>query len=554
MHTSQQPRVRMAAASRAAAAFVDGRYDEAIQLFAEASESSGVTDADRAVLLCNRAATYERLRLWPSMLADSERALECDAANLRAHVLRAAALRALGRASAEEAYDHALSCCGGGDVVLLAELALISRPASRAGTNGRGGVASPSAGAAPSPASPLGVMIRTGHGVISPPLSPTADASPAASASPALQGVISPTLSPHGVISPPLSPTVPASPATPTSPPVMGVTTASAQQHAGSGASTPSSAGSTSAPNGCNGCATSATAASSPGSSAAAAPIPPSVTSALALAVKRVNAGQHAEAVRYFDEVLVHAPTLLVALVGRGTARALLGELAPALADLDAALSVAPSERDVLHRRLQVLHALGRRDEVVSAATQVLHLEPSDAAARALRGAALRERRDYAGAAADFRSLCSSTSASDRQRLPEHLHELGTALAARGELAEAIDAYERAIAIRPEAYETRINLGQVRVSRCVGPAAVALLCALLRADGSITCVRSRTLPVAPGVPRAGQGDRGGGPLLSGPLPPPRLRSRAPSPCWAAHRAGARRRGAGRPREGGGVGA
>ena len=493
----------MATASRAAAAFVDGRYDEAIQLFAEASESSGVTDADRAVLLCNRAATYERLRLWPSMLADSERALECDAANLRAHVLRAAALRALGRATAEEAYDHALSCCGGGDVVLLAELALISRPASRAGTNGRSGVASPSTGAAPSSASPPGVMIRTGHGVISPPLSPTADASPAASPSPALQGVVSPTLSPtHGVISPPLSPTVPASPATPTSPPVMGVTTASAQQHAGSGASTPSSAGSTSAPNGCNGCATSATAASSPGSSAAAAPIPPSVTSALALAVKRVNAGQHAEAVRYFDEVLAHAPTLLVALVGRGTARALLGELAPALADLDAALSVAPSERDVLHRRLQVLHALGRRDEVVSAATQVLHLEPSDAAARALRGAALRERRDYAGAAADFRSLCSSTSASDRQRLPEHLHELGTALAARGELAEAIDAYERAIAIRPEAYETRINLGQVRLALCRAIQSPCCVLCCAQTARSPVCAYGLSL-VAPGVPRAG---------------------------------------------------
>ena len=58
-----------------------------------------------------------------------------------------------------------------------------------------------------------------------------------------------------------------------------------------------------------------------------------------ALSIRQVNTGKHQEAIEYFDKLLATHPTLLAALLGRGTANALRGKLVDAVGDFTKAPS-----------------------------------------------------------------------------------------------------------------------------------------------------------------------------------------------------------------------
>jgi len=80
---------------------------------------------------------------------------------------------------------------------------------------------------------------------------------------------------------------------------------------------------------------------------------------AVNIAVMQINAGRIDEAARLLDAVLAARPRELAALVARGTARALRGDLAGAVSDFSSAVEVEPAYADAWRRRAQARAAVG---------------------------------------------------------------------------------------------------------------------------------------------------------------------------------------------------
>jgi tetratricopeptide (TPR) repeat protein len=86
----------------------------------------------------------------------------------------------------------------------------------------------------------------------------------------------------------------------------------------------------------------------------------------------------------------------------RGLAQAQSGKLAEALADYTRSLELRPNHVDTLRRRAVVHGMMGNFDATIADCTEAIRLKPDDAEAYVHRAMARMERKDAAGAAADF--------------------------------------------------------------------------------------------------------------------------------------------------------
>ena len=192
-----------------------------------------------------------------------------------------------------------------------------------------------------------------------------------------------------------------------------------------------------------------------------AAPAAPTATNpALAMetyqrAVSCANGGEYTKAVALFTSVLELQPGRVAALSGRGTAYAYSGRLPEALADFDAALAENSDEPDLLGRKLQVINALERWDDVVQCATALLRRSPRDLAALHMRAKAYHSLQNYRRSVRDFRALLEGRAGD-----PGIYNLLGTALAAMGRCADAIEIYGKTLSVDPSLFQAHVNIGQ----------------------------------------------------------------------------------------------
>src|SRR6478609_3447600 len=127
------------------------------------------------------------------------------------------------------------------------------------------------------------------------------------------------------------------------------------------------------------------------------------------------------------------------------------------------------SDAEQLHRVLAtalVLRREGRGAEAEATLRSVLRHLPAHAPALHLLGVIELERKAPAEALAHFDAALFGTP----QLAPLHYNR-GNALSALGRLAEAQEAYARAVALDPALAEARFNLGNV--ARALGRHAVA---------------------------------------------------------------------------------
>ena len=157
-----------------------------------------------------------------------------------------------------------------------------------------------------------------------------------------------------------------------------------------------------------------------------------------------------------FDNALEHRPTDVAALAGRGQALLAMDRTADALAAFEAALAVDSSQADI-RRRVDVLRfrnieqriadarqaaRSGRLDEAAAAYQDAIANQP-DSPFLYRELAAVERQQERTDAALEHLRRASTLDPSDSRSLVQ----IGDILESRGEIDEAISAYERAAAV-----------------------------------------------------------------------------------------------------------
>ena len=161
-----------------------------------------------------------------------------------------------------------------------------------------------------------------------------------------------------------------------------------------------------------------------------------------AIALQR--SGRFGEAERLYLEVLAHEPQDFTARHLLGVARAQAGRMDEALADIDEALKINPSDPEAVLNRANVLKMLDRQDAALSGYNEALSLKPGWTQAENNRATVLQAmgRHEEALAACD-RVLAVQ---------PDHIEALnnrGSVLQDLRRPAEALAAYDRALRLAP---------------------------------------------------------------------------------------------------------
>jgi protein O-mannosyl-transferase len=130
------------------------------------------------------------------------------------------------------------------------------------------------------------------------------------------------------------------------------------------------------------------------------------------------------------------------------------GNLRAALAALDRAIALEPSNQLAAAQRVAVLNRLGRHEESVEAAREAIELDPKDAVSHAnLSDALIQEGKPQEGVQAASRAVELDST------LVDGWYNLGVARAAQGDVAGAVQAYEQTIALAPDHVMAMNNLG-----------------------------------------------------------------------------------------------
>jgi len=142
------------------------------------------------------------------------------------------------------------------------------------------------------------------------------------------------------------------------------------------------------------------------------------------------------------------------------------GDIARALAEYQRALIDNPHATQIHLNRASLLFSMGRLDEAAAHLHESVNIDPGDPKAYMTSGAILMQLKDYSNAARMFRAAIRL----DRNS-PEAFNLLGVALAAQGNLAEAIYNFGRALDLKPDYAPAKKNLEAARRQRDgVGPA------------------------------------------------------------------------------------
>jgi len=192
---------------------------------------------------------------------------------------------------------------------------------------------------------------------------------------------------------------------------------------------------------------------------------------------------RHEDALATYEAVLQRAPSHAQAHLGRIRALLALDRPAVALAAADKVLLDSPAQPAAQGLRSAALLGLGRPLDAFEAAEVALTTDPNDVQARLSLGhAALRlDRARDALAAFDAAVLLAPQLSRAHAGRASALETLGE--------PDAIDAYERAIALEPEDRPTRLKAGLMMLRLGLGSRALEQFDALLAAEPGDTGVQ-----------------------------------------------------------------
>ena len=158
----------------------------------------------------------------------------------------------------------------------------------------------------------------------------------------------------------------------------------------------------------------------------------------------KATLGDHQSAVDCYTKAIAIDPRIMLAWNGRALANLQLQRFAEAFADFEQALALEPESLDLVYNRGVAAAAVGRPDLAVADMTLVIAHDPQRAAAWQQRGVALAALERSDDALADLqRATELDPSLADAWR------ELGTLHYFRGELAAAVEASSRCLALTP---------------------------------------------------------------------------------------------------------
>jgi tetratricopeptide (TPR) repeat protein len=188
-------------------------------------------------------------------------------------------------------------------------------------------------------------------------------------------------------------------------------------------------------------------------------------------------AGQAADALQGYNQVLTTRPDRAEALVGRAELEAARGNTAAALADLDHALAVTPHiinfPDPILYRayleRGRLREASGDLPGALADWTQASRATPGAPDPYVLRGRAALERGDWLRGRSELatgvnlltRALGRTNDASHRGPL---LNMRGLAYNLLGEHRRALEDLKQALGLEPQSWVTHYNLGATYVN------------------------------------------------------------------------------------------
>ena len=347
----------------AASFYAASQYSSALAAYTAALEASlAAGQPVHATVYINRALVHAKLELHRRCLKDCNAALALDPQNLRAHLLKGdaySALRKLGQA--RRAWEAGAAQGDGvcGDVEVFVQL--VARLRERSAGGGAGAGAGEGRGVAAH-----GAAERRGEATDR-------------------AGAVHAAANHHPAVpSPP--------PATKTEPnaidtqEVVALTQASLQSPPGGATHSSSSSSSSMSSSGFS----SVSSAGSSSTAAAAAAMrvehgtgSTALDEAMAVGYQKVNTGQYGEAAAIFSSLLQRDPRMFGALLGRGSALAMTGDLRGALRDFSEAVDADPSVPDALNRRGQTLAVLGQWEDAVADFTRSIKLGRGNASGNA---------------------------------------------------------------------------------------------------------------------------------------------------------------------------
>jgi Tfp pilus assembly protein PilF len=153
-----------------------------------------------------------------------------------------------------------------------------------------------------------------------------------------------------------------------------------------------------------------------------------------------------------------------------GFARLQLGQVAAAIAPLEAAVRLGPDVPERLNTLAQAYErAGGDAAVIVDLYRRALQVQPRDADVRVNYGRFLETQGQLAAATAEY-----ARAAQDNPWLTEAHFNLGTARLRAGQTAEAEAALEEAVRLQPDHVEALMNLGVLRAQRGELEAALVL--------------------------------------------------------------------------------
>ena len=214
----------------------------------------------------------------------------------------------------------------------------------------------------------------------------------------------------------------------------------------------------------------------------------PDVSDIFRLAVQHHQAGQLAEAERFYRSILAIDPRHVVSLNHLGILGLQSGRFPLAIESLRQALALNERLPEAHFNIAYAYYRLGEFDQAVSHYRHAVALKPDYADAHTNLGNVLKEQDRLDEAAACYRRVISllpqapephynlanvlaqqekvdEAIAAHREALARNPNFVGshnnlaTALAAKGETAAAIEHYRRALALKPDLTEAHINLG-----------------------------------------------------------------------------------------------
>jgi predicted TPR repeat methyltransferase len=154
--------------------------------------------------------------------------------------------------------------------------------------------------------------------------------------------------------------------------------------------------------------------------------------------------GEPQAALQSYETALGLDPHYALAWDNRGNTLRRLGSVPEALDSYDRALALRPDYLDAWCHRAIVLHDLGRFDEAAASAEQALQLRPAWPEALLALGNALQGLERFGEAVTVYDQALAWSQRADVWCAR------GAALKKSGALADALDSYEHALALRPD--------------------------------------------------------------------------------------------------------